>query len=421
MNALISKEKYERKCNLLQNEGESTNKRWKTIKREMGQSTFTSPQVIKEGASHHTSHKSIADSLNRQYVRRVNKIVEEMEETEIDPMTNYNRSIRTTPTTFTFKKLSMSELRIIVNKMKSTGSTGNDDISMRNIKQAQRELEPVILHLVNRCITTTTFPESLKISRVVPIEKKGKDIQSAEGWRPVNILNALSKILEQVFLSQITRHMDDNNFIGQAHHGAVKYKSTQTLVTELHDLLIEDLTNNNESVLIVLDQSKAYDIVSHEILLKKFSALGFQPQAINLMSSFLENRRQFVQVEGIKSEILVTGPHSVVQGSTLSCIFFLIFILDMPDIYHETNHDPGEQRNCIAPNLKTFVDDAFIRARRKSNESFEETVEKNLRIVTEYMKANKMQLNPEKTTVMLVTKDDDEKRQFEIEIGGKKI
>ena len=190
-------------------------------------------------------------------------------------------------------------------------------------------------------------------------------------------------------------------------------KSTQTLVTELHDLMIEDSSNNQDAVLLILDQSKAYNIVSHEILLAKLKAIGFKSPALGLMSSYMEGRRQFVQLEGVRSEILATGPHSVIQGSTLSCILFLIFILDMPEIFHERRHTPAEQQKCCLPNLKTFVDDAYIKARREDDETFNQVIETNMKIITEYMKSNRMQLNPEKTTIMLQTKDSQIKKRLQ--------
>ena len=98
------------------------------------------------------------------------------------------------------------------------------------------------------------------------------------------------------------------------------------LITELHDLLVEDFTKNQESILIILDQSKAYDIVSHNILLSKMKAIGYQPQALRITKTFMEGRGQLVQLDGTRSDTLVCRNHSVIQGSMLSCILFIIYI-----------------------------------------------------------------------------------------------
>ena len=236
----------------------------------------------------------------------------------------------------------------------------------------------------------------------------------------MNVLTALSKVIEKVYLSQITKHLADNELIGQAHHGAVPMKSTQTLVSELHDILVENYTKRQEAVLIILDQSKVYNIVSHDILLEKLSKIGFQPQEISIMKNYMKNRRQLVQLEGTRSDILA-GDHSVIQGSTLSCVLFLIFILDMPELFHLVRHSPKEYRDCKNTNLKTFVDDAFLVATKKEDQSYQEVINENMDKITEYMISNKMAINPDKTTLMLITRDEKLKRDFEITIGGKVI
>ena len=116
----------------------------------------------------------------------------------------------------------MSQLKITLLKMKSTGSMGQDDLSMRNIKQASSELLPLLLHLVNSVIKKKTFPSSLKTNKVIPIAKIGKDQSTVDGWRPINIGNALSKIIERVVLIQMLEHLAANNVVGHQHHGAVR-------------------------------------------------------------------------------------------------------------------------------------------------------------------------------------------------------
>ena len=141
---------------------------------------------------------------------------------------------------------------------------------------------------------------------------------------------------------------------------------------------MEDCYTGRESAIIVLDQSKAYDCISHPILLGKMEILGFQPQACKIMGSFLTQRKQFVQVQAHRSEKLDIGPNSVIQGSTLSCVLFLMYILYMPQIYHDVKHNPTQYRQCPQPNLKTFVDDAFIKADRKPNQTLKQTITKFL-------------------------------------------
>ena len=363
----------------------------------------------------------MAEALNRQYLQKIRKIKSEMEESELDPLIHYKKIIGRDDLSFTFTQINMHQLRSILKSLKSSGSTGGDDISMRVLKQAQSELEPLILHLINSTISTNKFPESLKISKVVPIRKVGKEQTDSDGWRPVNLVTALSKVIEKVFLRQILQHLERHDLIGHQHHGAVHGKSTQTLITEIQDLLVEDRTNGQDSFLIALYQSKAYDLVCHEILLRKLEALGFKPQAIRIMTSFLSGRKQFVQVEGRRSECLLTGPNSVIQGSTISCALYLIYILDLPELFHEEKLQPKEYRESKKTNVKTFVDDVFLKAFKEDDKTFKESVLTLMESVETYTKANRLALNPDKSMIMLNTKNAAEKETFSVVLKGKVV
>ena len=421
VNREISKEKYINTTARFQADGVSVNDKWKILKKETGQSKQSTPQIIIENGRQCTTQLEIASALNRQYIQKVRKTLNEMETSAVNPLTHYSKVIGRDDLSFTFEKISMAQLRSILVKMKSTGSTGQDDISMRLLKQAQSELEPLLLHMVNSTISTTNFPEVLKTAKVVPIEKVGKESTSSDGWRPVNVVAALSKVIERVMLQQILQHLKSNGLVGHQHHGAVKGMSTQTLVTELQDLLVEDRNKGLESFLIALDQSRAYDIVSHEILIEKLEVIGFKPQAVKIMKSFLGERKQFVQVDGFRSESLLLGPQSVIQGSTLSCALYLIYILDLPEIFHETKHSPAEYRECKQTNAKTFIDDVYLKSYKKEGKTFKDSVLEVMEKVQEYTKANRLSLNPDKSMILLNTTNQKEKEEFEVELKGKVV
>ena len=283
VNRLIAKEKFERTRNELQNEDEGMNARWKTVKKITGQTKNSTPQVIIEGMVHHTNHLQMANALNRSYIQKIRKLTQNMEPTRTNPLESYRKSVGQVDKTFTFKQISLGELRSTLSKMKTTNLMGIDDISIRTVKQAQSELEPIILHIVNTSIRTTTFPTSLKTAKVVPVEKINKDKSSSDGWRPVNVVAAISKIIERVYLKQILEHLSVNKLVGHSHHGALRFKSTQSLVTEIHDKLLDDFNKGVETALITIDQSKAYEVVSHELLLEKMKIIVFLPQAVKLM------------------------------------------------------------------------------------------------------------------------------------------
>ena len=190
---MIGRERFLRKVKKFQNDEVNLNQKWKLIKKETGQLKFSTPQVIKEKSVHHTGNKAIADALNRQYILKVKNITSEMENLGSDPLVDYMRIIPPNIANFQVKTINMSQLRSTLQSMKATGSMGEDDLSVKTIKSAQNELEPLILRMVNQTITTTTYPDQLKTTKIVPVEKQGKDKSPSDGWRPVNVIGAIIK------------------------------------------------------------------------------------------------------------------------------------------------------------------------------------------------------------------------------------
>ena len=146
----------------------------------------------------------------------------------------------------------------------------------------------------------------------------------------------------------------------------------------MHDQLIQDLQEGKEGALILLDQSKTYDLVDHVILIEKMRIPGFHPQALKILQSFLSNRQKYVQVKAKTSDKLLIGPNSVIQGSTLSCVLYLMYILDLPEIFHSEKHSPEEYRNCSKTNVKTFVDDGYLRTLKKEDKTLKELIKETM-------------------------------------------
>ena len=272
--------------------------------------------------------------------------------------------------------------------MKPSTSTGQDLIPMKAIKSATKELSPLLLNLINQTIAMKTYPTRLKTSKIKPIRKKDQDETIPDGWRPVNLIQAISKIIERIYLRQILNHLEENKLINHSHHGGLKNKSTQTAIAEVHDNLVKHFANGIDVALVCIDQSKAFDIIDHGILLDKMKIIGFCTQAIQIMRSFLHERRQYVQVQSQESQCLLTGPRSVVQGSALSGALYLIYMIDLPYITHEEIHEPKEYNECQAPNIKTFIDDCLIKVSDKKNSNLSQEVTKLMTKVEDYASAN---------------------------------
>ena len=153
--------------------------------------------------------------------------------------------------------------------------------------------------------------------------------------------------------------------------GGVKNRSSTFTVAEIHQKIAKIKADKNEGALITLDQSVAFDIILHTLLAKKLAWIGLENESIDILLSYLSDRKQYVHINGHNSDILLTGDVSVGQGSIISGLFFLIMTMDMHAQMHAVRHNShAEDQKCKNISMQVYVDDCFglITADKNKNE-----------------------------------------------------
>ena len=164
---------------------------------------------------------------------------------------------------------------------------------------------------VNEAISSGKFPDSLKLSNIVPVSKKNYPTDKCN-YRPVSILPLPSKVFQKILYDQLYIYMD--NFLNELLCGFRKAHSTQHALFKLLQAWQKELDNSGFIGTILMDLSKAYDCLPHDLWIAKLGAYGPDRSSLKLLIDYSK-----------WSEI----KHGIPQGSIMGPLLFNIFINDI--------------------------------------------------------------------------------------------
>lgn len=332
-----------------------------------------------------TSPKDIANNFNAYFNSVGHSLASKIPSSQYPPL----HYIKTqTPNSLFLNNTFLTEVTNIINSLDCKKSPGSDRISNYIIKTTKDIIAPVLVGVYNECLNKGIFPEIFKIAKIIPLYK-GDDATKNSNYRPISLLPQFGKIFEKIISKRLISFLDKYSLLNKHQFGFRKNFSTELAVANIQDKFLDNLDNNIHTCAIFLDLAKAFDTVDNNILISKLSRYGIRGTPLKLIESYLERRQHFVSIDEHCSELLEIDI-GVPQGSVLGPLLFLIYINDLPE----------------ATNLsvKLFADDTLLSMGNRELATLQTAMNIELKKVHEWLIANKLTLNTDKSKYMIISK-----------------
>ena len=250
----------------------------------------------------------------------------------------------------------------VLQSLDTSSAAGADNIHPALLKSCAVELASPLFSIFCQSLRECRLPTQWKFSVVIPIFKKGSRYDPLN-YRPVSLTSVTAKCLERIIAGRLTSYLESNALLSNHQFGFRSGRSTMDQLLLVYNDVSKWVDEGSVVDLVLFDFSKAFDVVSHPILLAKLFGVGVDRDLISWIEHFLTNRQMAVTAKGklSSSRNVVSG---VPQGSVLGPILFLIFV------------------NCIADHLscsyKIFADDLKIYMRVRHDSDANLTSDTNL-------------------------------------------
>ncbi|XP_063909819.1 uncharacterized protein LOC135127305 [Zophobas morio] len=280
-----------------------------------------------------------------------------------------------------------NEISNIINNLKNSNCTDVYGINSKILKETVSLILTPLTNFFNECLGSGVFPDSLKFSKIIPIQKKG-DAALLDNYRPIIIIPIFGKVLEILIKSRLTKYFEKFRVINEAQFGFRSGKATTQALLRVMELVVDGLENSEINMVTLCDLSKAFDCVSHTTLMTKLEFYGVRGIPHKLFSSYLSNRKQCSAVNNMQSAF-TTVKHGVPQGSVLGPLLFIIYT---NDFYNFIN----KKANCVL-----YADDTSLITSDRCINSLLNKAETAQKYADIWFASNSLKLNKNKTQEIL--------------------
>ena len=282
--------------------------------------------------------------------------------------------------------LSASRVKPILDNLDINKAQGPDAISGAVLRNCSETLAYPLSILFNLSYNTGYIPQEWKLANAVPVHKKD-DKNKVTNYRPISLTSLVMKVFERILYDELLIRTIDK--IDTRQHGFLRNRSCNSNLLLFTESIARSLHEKIGTDVIYFDFAKAFDTVSHDLILNKLKTqYSIDGTLLKFFTEYWRNRKQRVILDNVISES-VDVLSGVPQGSILGPLLFVLFI---NDIYENINKDS---------NIALFADDTKI-WRDINSELDCETLQNDINTLSIWSRNNKMSFHPDKCKALSI-------------------
>ena len=187
--------------------------------------------------------------------------------------------------------MTLQDIRLIIKDFKNNKAV-DEDIPLNLLRECDFTYKK-LTNCINNSLSEGLFSDSLKRANITPEHKKN-DPPDKENYRPVSILPLLSKVSERAIFNQFSEYMQ--KFLNKIFCGFHKAHSTQHALFGLLQVWQKELDISGNFSTILIDLSKAYDCIPHDLLIAKLEAYRLDKISLNTTFDYLNNSKKRTKI-----------------------------------------------------------------------------------------------------------------------------